>query len=171
VRDLVVKIVASGLEELAARCKKMGKYFFPEPIFLGLHKLVRMTSVELVFIEDAKMLLCFRGDKTPYYKNMWNIPGSYVRRNETFLDTAIRVAKDEVGIDLESIRQIEAKEWMDHPVGRPISIFFLAFPKEEIIETKRIRFFRVEDLPRNTPPLQIEFAKNYLMAQSCLFKK
>ncbi len=168
--DLMIKAIASGLEELANHCKKMGKYFFPELIFLALHKLVRMTSVELVFIEDTKILLCFRGNKTPYFKNMWNIPGAYVRRNETILDAARRVAKEEVGIELESIRLLGVREWMDHPEGRPISMFYMAFSTGKIKEDAKRRFFGANKLPKNLPPLQREFAENFLMAESKLFK-
>jgi ADP-ribose pyrophosphatase YjhB (NUDIX family) len=170
VLDLAVKTVAMGLEALANYCKKIRLYFFPEPIFLALHKLVRMTSVELVFIEDTKILLCFRGSKTPYYKNMWNIPGAYVRWNESILDAAKRVAREEVGIELESVRLLGVREWMDHPVGRPISMFYMAFATGEIEENTKRRFFSANELPKNLPPLQREFAENFLMAESRLFK-
>lgn len=102
---------------------------------------------------------------------MWNIPGAYVRWNETILDAARRVAKEEVGTELESIRLLGVREWMDHPEGRPISMFYMAFSTGKIKEDATRRFFGANELPNNYPLLQREFSENFLMAESRLFRE
>ncbi len=65
----------------------------------------------LIFNEKGQALFTKRGPASKNERGHWEIPGGSVEYGETLADTAIREAKEELGVDVELVKQLEA---IDH---------------------------------------------------------
>jgi nucleoside triphosphatase len=52
----------------------------------------------IIVNSDGKILLA----KSPKWRNKWTVPGGHIELGETIQEAALREAKEEVGLDLES---------------------------------------------------------------------
>lgn len=73
----------------------------PLPLFLPLMKLLVPAGVELLIVRERKILLVLREfmGETGYH-----LPGAFVAPGESFLDTARRCGKRELGLDVLSVQ-------------------------------------------------------------------
>ncbi len=164
-KKAVARLLAAGLEELVEECQKIGRFFLPREIFLALQRLVRWPAVELVIVQNVKILLVWRAKDEPYYAGCWTLPGGFVEWNESLKDACARVAKREIKTKIRGLRKLGFEEWTSHEYGRPISFFYFCFPEGKIKETTTVRFFSIDELPDSLPALQKTFASNYLGAK------
>ncbi len=93
------------------------------------------------------------------YKNLWHIPGGTVHYHETIEDAIGRIAKEELGVEVNIAR---LADYMEYPSeeklrgwGWPIALQFICnikLGKLQVNEQARdIRFFKkFEDIPENT---------------------
>lgn len=94
--------------------------------------------------------------KLNYAHKLWTLPGGKVNKNETFLEGAIREAKEEVGLDLINVEFIGSydnrKDFKRDTVevylanGKDINI------KIDPIEIKEAKWFNRESLPKDRVP-------------------
>ena len=125
-----------------------------------LHKLVPLPAVEVLITrnEGKEFLLADRHDQ---WWNGWHIPGSYMRRNESFENVCNRVARDEVGIgSITNPSLVGVHKWTSHPFGAPVSIVLSCQPAGEIIETEKLKFF--SSIPPSAIPVHAIFLDFYL---------
>ena len=97
-----------------------------------------IESAGLLIIQNNKMLLA-HPTKAPWY-GTYTIPKGKVEEDESYMDTAIRETKEEVGIDIDKSdieRTYEIINYADEK-GRVYKkvYYFLAYPKDEIVIDK-----------------------------------
>lgn len=117
--------------------------------------------------KENRVLLCLRNDY-----NLWNLPGGGLEANESPREGVLREVKEETGLDTEIIRLagVYSKE------GKNEIIF--SFECRVIggkptlnDEAKDIRYFSLENIPRNTSPHQVERIHDLFENENeCIFK-
>lgn len=111
--------------------------FIDETLYRQLVELVPIPCVDIAIIADGAVLLVQRGDAPA--RGEWWLPGGRVHKGETMRQTAMRKAREEVGIDCHVGPIVHTAETLfpDGPHGIPVhsinSCFFL-YPKERIAE-------------------------------------
>jgi 8-oxo-dGTP diphosphatase len=117
------------------------------------------AAVYLVFEKDDKVLL-LRRHNTGYRDGEYTLPAGHVEANETFIQTCIREAKEEVCVDIkpEDLRLVHvmqryekgvdvidyyfsAKKWTGEPkIGEPHKADDLRWASRDEIENQAIHF-------------------------------
>lgn len=91
--------------------------------FNRIVKLVPFIACELIIVNKKKeFLLAWRHDK---YWRGWHFPGGLLRYRETFEERIQAVARDELGIHINSFRFIDVFNYLDDPRGHSICLLFL----------------------------------------------
>jgi len=111
------------------------------------------------FITDEKdrILLCLRNDY-----DLWNLPGGGLEDGETPWQGVIREVKEETGLDVEVEKLLCV---YSKPEKNKIGFDF----KCKIIggeitlnnEAKEIKYFKLDEIPKNTIPKQVERIKDF----------
>lgn len=107
-----------------------------------------------VIIRDNKVLLDIQGED-----NFWKFCGGKVKENETLEQTALRRAKEELGIDVEIINNEPFLFYTTKEIGGETTnievAHFLASFSGEIKAGKEVRqweWFNIDNLPKNLAP-------------------
>ena len=82
-------------------------------------------SCGCIIINNDKVLLVYEKNQ-----NFWGYPKGHVEKNETEIETAIRETKEEVGLDVEILKDIRYE--FKYNIGNHIEktcVLFLAHPK------------------------------------------
>ena len=72
--------------------------------YLDIIKHTTLTAVDLILIKDKRILVGLR--KNQPAKNMWFAPGVRTFKYESQNDAFKRVAKDELGLELNPLKKI-----------------------------------------------------------------
>jgi ADP-ribose pyrophosphatase YjhB (NUDIX family) len=114
-------------------------------------------AFSMIFDDKHRILLCKRNDK-----DIWNLPGGMVEKNEAPWEAAIREAKEEIGVDIiiESLSGVFFKKEKDDLVFNFVASISNGVPTVSE-EAKEIAYFSVNDIPTNTSPKQLERIKLY----------
>lgn len=89
-----------------------------EKEFLKTFKMVPRVSVNLLYIDrDQRILLTKRN--IPPFKGFWHFPGSFILKNESIADCQKRLAKAELGLELEKESEISLSGAFDDLDGDP----------------------------------------------------
>lgn len=113
---------------------------------------ITVDSVIFNEVETTTKLLLIKRKNDPY-KNSWALPGGFLEENESLEYGAIRELKEETGIEIESLEQLNAYGDIERdPRGRTISIAFVGILiKESQIEAgddaAEAKWFNLEELP------------------------
>ena len=84
-----------------------------------------MTVDIFIYNENHEFILIQR--KNPPFKDSWALPGGFVDYGETTEDAAIREAKEETSIDIESVKLFNVYSDPDRdPRRHTVSIVYLA---------------------------------------------
>lgn len=125
------------------------KFPFTQKEFKSIYSRVPRLCVDLVIKTKDGILLTYREKNG--YEGLWHLPGSTVYLNEELSSTAKRVAKEELGIEIEvdekSIGKIEyLNEAETKGFGHSISIVFQCSPKSLEFtldsDTSDVKFFK-----------------------------
>lgn len=78
-----------------------------------------------IIINDKKVLLVYEKDR-----NFWGFPKGHIEKNETEIETAIREVKEEVGLDIEILKEkrYEFKYYVGNNIEKTC-VLFVSFPK------------------------------------------
>lgn len=82
-------------------------------------------SCGAIIINNKKVLLVYEKNR-----NFWGFPKGHVEQNETELETAIREVKEEVGLDIDILK--EKRYEFKYNIGKEIEktcVLFVSFPK------------------------------------------
>lgn len=116
-----------------------------------------------VIIKDNKVLLDIQGED-----NFWKFCGGKAKENETLSRTAIRRAKEELGIDIQIINPepflLHTTKEKDGQQFDVILAHFLSDFSGEINpgdEVKEWKWHKVENLPENVAPNIIPALKHF----------
>ena len=87
-------------------------------------------SCGAIIINNKKVLLVYEKNR-----NFWGFPKGHVEQNETEIETAIREVKEEVGLDIDILK--EKRYEFKYNIGKDIEktcVLFISFPKTFIIK-------------------------------------
>lgn len=141
------------------------KFPFTPAEFKNIYSRIPRLCVDLVIKTKEGILLTYREKNG--YEGLWHLPGSTVYLNEKLTSTAKRVAKEELGIEIDidekSIGKIEyLKEEETKGFGHSISIVFECKPKSLKFtldaDTSDAKFFKTS--PRKIIEEQKIFLEN-----------
>lgn len=126
--------------------------------FRFIYRRVPRLCVDLV-IKDRRGILLIRRDIMPD-RGRWHFPGGTIHFGETLEAAVRRFARDEVGLRVKVIRQIDAVEYFrGQRFGHIVSVVFLARPIAGKLhgswQGRRVAFFRA--LPKQTVAEQRTF--------------
>ena len=112
-------------------------------------------AFSIILDDENKILLCRRQDK-----DLWNLPGGRVERNESPWAAAIREAREEVNVDIsvEKLIGVYFKQEQEEIVFQFLSRIERGTPSVSE-ESKEIAYFDIRTLPENTAPRQKERIK------------
>src|SRR5258706_5317068 len=92
--------------------------------FRSIYSQVPRLTVEVIIKNENGLLLTLR--KIQPFQNLWHIPGGTVYFKEPISIAVSRVAKEELGVEvqiekflgyIEYLHQDDIGNWFDHPVG------------------------------------------------------
>lgn len=130
-----------------------------------------LTSDIIFFVKEEnniEVLLIER--KFDPFKNSWAFPGGFVNSGETCLEAAIRELKEETGINIDHLTQLQTFSDIDRdPRGRTVSVVYycISDKKPELNpgdDAKNAQWFSIDDLPvlAFDHNMIIDFAKDHL---------
>lgn len=141
---------------LLKRVRMNGGYWPSEACMRAAHGAISAWAPELVITRTGKtteILLSRYDGGVEKFKGMWHIPGGYASINDGTLEAACsRIAKRELGVDVTYVYTYgQPHFWTprEHPYGRPLSLYVIVYPSEEIAETRTRKFFVYNRLPKN----------------------
>lgn len=142
----------------------MKNKFLTQQEYKEVFSRVPRICVDLLIYNNEEFLLTKRTIEP--YKNFWHIPGGRVYFGESFEETAKRIAKKELNIDIELKDQISCIEFFDLKDANyhDISIIFLATTNTRDVklnnEASEFQFF--SEIPEGTIKEHKDFLENYL---------
>lgn len=124
----------------------------PYETFLKTFEFAPKPAVSLLIMNSNKQILLTKRSKDPF-KNYWHLPGSFLFKGELIEECILRIAKEEVEIDLKNKKFNLAliNENINYdPRGHVLDIIYRIklndfFEPKPIGDTKEIKFF--EKLP------------------------
>lgn len=120
----------------------------------------------IIFDLQKKVLLCHRRDH-----DLWNLPGGGLEKGESPWEGVIREVKEEVGLEVEVAR---LQGVYSKPQADEIVLSFICNKIGGKInltdEADEIRYFKIEDIPTNTSPKQVERIKDAITENSVVLK-
>lgn len=135
--------------------------------FQNIYSKVPRFCVEVVVVTPQGFLLTLR-NIVPY-KGLWHIPGGTVKMKETIFQAVQRVAKEELGVEVEIRKLLGFAEYLSEEKERgwgwPISMIFLCTIKSGNLrgsyQGEEIKTFK--EVPENIVPEQKIFLKEKMM--------
>ena len=114
--------------------------------------MVRLGAFALIFNSAGEILLCHRGDL-----DAWNLPGGKVEQGESPWDAVIRETREEVSltVDVERLAGVYWKPEQSEIVFSFVCRTVGGSPRTSD-EADDVRYFPINDLPRNTIRKQVE---------------
>ncbi|MFA6391252.1 MAG: NUDIX hydrolase [Patescibacteria group bacterium] len=116
----------------------------------------------IIMDEKERVLLSHRRDL-----DLWNLPGGKVEANESPWDAVIREIKEETGLDTRIIHLSGVYSKPDK--NEIVFSFTCEITCGEITltdEADEIKYFGLEQFPKNTSPKQVERIRDYFADQS-----
>lgn len=124
--------------------KKEYIYEYPRPAMTTDCVVVGFDGSQL------KILLIERGIEP--YKGMWALPGGFIQENETAEDCATRELKEETGLQVTTLKQLQLFSTVDRdPRGRVITMAFYALVRSQKVlggdDAAKAQWFDIDKLP------------------------
>jgi len=127
----------------------------PFEVWREIVSLVPAPAVEVLVSHDNKdFLLTERNDK---YWQGWHIPGGYLLGKEKIEDACNRLAKKELGMEVNFEKVLFLHTWSNHPYANALSIICLCRP---VGETKEGKYFL--EIPETTIDEHKDFLNKFL---------
>ncbi|MDZ7798240.1 MAG: NUDIX domain-containing protein [Patescibacteria group bacterium] len=117
--------------------------------------------------EQDKVLLCHRNDY-----DLWNLPGGGLEKGETPWECIVRESKEETGLDVKVSRLmgIYSKPHKDEVVFMFVcNVIDGKLTLNE--EARDLRYFALNEIPKNTVPKQVERLKHYFEDKEKIYLK
>ena len=116
--------------------------------FTEVYNKVPRLCVDLVMKNEEGILLALRANEP--YKDMWNLPGGTVYKGEIIDEACVRIAKKEIGLDIQLGKCLGYTEYLKEP-RFGIEVHTVSIVLEAIAvggelhhdeNTKELRFFK-----------------------------
>ena len=157
------------LERLMKKLAKKGGFWPTERTMRAGHSAISYWAPEVLVVREhngeKQVLLGIYDGGAEFFKDMWHLFGGYNKPKEPDIQAVCnRHAKGGFGVDVRYERIVGEHKWApgEHPYGHPLSLFCLCTPLGDVVETDRVRFFGLKDLPKNTVVSHHEFLERYL---------
>jgi len=149
-------------------------YWIPEKAWREVHRTLSLPAFELVTLDREQsipriLLTRYTGETIPEHKERFHIPGGFGKVPESIQDTCSRIAKDELGVDIEYKGVLDIHKWMvDESAIGGLSVFVRCEPAKTIAESESRRYFTREEMlalgPKDMAPNHPHrtFADTYL---------
>ena len=112
----------------------------------------------IIFDEQNRILLCHRTDY-----DLWNLPGGGLEEREPPWEGIKREVKEETGFDVEVIKILGVYSKRDED-NLAFSFLCKIIGGQAVLnnEADQIKYFDIDELPKNTIPKQVERIKDAL---------
>lgn len=109
----------------------------------------------MIFDDQGRLLLTKRGQGAKNERGFWEIPGGGVEFNETRADAAVREVKEELGVDIEVVDELQTIDHLIPADGQHwVTTSFIGRVKDDqtprIMEPNKcdaIEWFALDQLP------------------------
>lgn len=153
-------------------------YWVPEAVWPETLLTFPRYACELVIVDREgkapKILLTrYTGETMPSHKGHFHIPGGFARADESLEETCSRVAKDELGADVDFKEVLDVHKWTDEESSngvRPLSLYALCAPKGDVPFREDCRFFTREEIRALSANDMITFHPHRVFAEKYLQK-
>ncbi len=137
------------------------RYLIPEDDFKNIYSKVPRATIELLIFRDEGLLLTKRSIEPCFGK--WHIPGGTIYFGETIDKAAKRIAQNELGVDIEIIREIGHIEYpimykegyYGWPIGIALEVKTIAGNPRGSEQGEEVGYFK--SIPANTIEDQVKF--------------
>ena len=126
--------------------KPLGTELFNAILRASVGVAIEVVSVRRNAKNGLEVLLAWRDETAPAYKNTWHCPGTFLRPAESEDEAIERLAKNELGCQVRIVKKVS---WDDNPHeerGHCIHLIFLV----ELIGESRGKWFPINNLPPET---------------------
>ncbi len=134
----------------------------PKPEFDWIFSRVPRLTVEVVAVEAGRGVLLSLRDIEPC-RGLWHLPGGTVRFGEPAHEAVTRVARDELGAEVEVgplLGYIEYPSHYENGLDSPVGLAFRATLANRVTLRAGCRWFR--DLPANMHDEQRDFLREHV---------
>ncbi len=139
-------------------------WFFANPIKKVYFFIFRPNTrgVKCIIENNGKLLMV----KLNYAHHKWTFPGGKVEKNESFLDAAIREAKEETGIDAINVKYAGSYESTREYKRDRVEIYVASTEKPdarviEPTEIEKVEWFDRLNMPQEVSPAVAQILKIY----------
>lgn len=156
------------LERLMRKLAKANGFWPTEHTMRAGHSAISMWAPEVLITREhegrTQVLLGVYDGGAEFFQGMWHLFGGYHKLGEPDVQTTCSRHAKGIGVAVRYDRIVGEHKWRpgEHPYGHPLSLFCLCTPLGEIVETDKVRFFDLDELPENTVACHREFLKTYL---------
>lgn len=131
------------------------KKFLPEAVFRNIEKNFPFSCIDIVLIENNKVLLTKRGIEPD--KGKWHLPGSIIRKGESISKTVSKVGMNELGITLNSQKHVGVYEDIRQKRHTIIHCFIVKRAHGKIkLDKNATEFAYFSRIPKKIPAYQIQ---------------
>lgn len=137
--------------------------FLPQEYFDWVQKAVPMVCVDII-VKDGNKVLLGRRNTYPFI-GLWHIPGGLIYYNEKIQDAIDRIAKREIGLEVEIVEQLPLHEYINEdPRGHFIGLNYIVKSTGGEIKTNEYNsdFQYFDFVPNDINPCQINIIRDVL---------
>jgi len=142
-------------------------HFLPEEEFLSIYAKVPRLTIDTVITSPEGVVLALRSIQ-PYY-GLWHVPGGTLYKDERIEDAAVRIAKNETGLDTTFAGYLGCMEFPGevrsgvtlHTISIVVHLKMLGGTLRADEHASDIRFFNT--IPKNMEPIQEKFMREHTL--------
>lgn len=132
----------------------MHKHYLSAEDFLAIYSRVPRLAIDVAVFYKGKVLLALR-DEEPF-KNEWNLPGGTIYKDERAEEAAMRIIKQETGLDVRAGTHITFLEFPEeqrsgtsmHTISIVMEAFLVNEEDATQVDLSIVSFF--DTVPENT---------------------
>ncbi len=127
----------------------------------------RNVVVMLIHNDKGETLFIKRSQKVKYLPGVWALPSGHIEEGESYIDTAKRETREELGVEVETVDLLET---IEKPQGEAISVQLIDIPVSQYKGTPHsisdeieiLTWMRMEDFFNTFTDEQIGSTLQYL---------
>lgn len=145
---------------------RMIRELIPDDLYAVIYNRVPRACVDLLVTDEDDKILLTRRDIEPY-RNLWHFPGGGIKFKESMAEAANRIAKKEIGVEVEVLKIIGTCEILDddlpsaerHSISLVLEVRIVSGEVRAGAETKEAMFFA--EIPNEMHPYHKAFSEEH----------